>query len=535
MIGCLATGRRMSLVWDSYRMSHATENSDRTPLVHMRGIGKCFGPVRVLEDVEFRILPGEVHVLAGENGAGKSTLIKILGGVHAAFEGAIEIAGRTVRPASPQGAAALGVAVIHQELSLVPSMSVADNLFLGRPLASAGFVRDGAQRRRGRQLLEQLGVDVDPSRLVEELPIGTQQLVEIAKALAYDAKVIVMDEPTSALTAPEVDHLFNRIEDLKSQGCGIVYISHKMEEIERIADRITVLRDGRLVGSAPAAELPPAEMVRWMVGREVDRQFPRHVPRVGEQRLLVENFVVPNPRRGGVPLVDQVSLEVREGEIVGIGGLQGSGASRLLHGLFDARRERARGDVWIDGQRFQPSAPTAAIRRGLALLTSDRKTNGLVLSMSVTANSTLTDLRRLSALGWRRPARERAAARTAADTLALRPASFEMPVSALSGGNQQKVALAKWLQIDPKVLLLDEPTRGIDVGAKHEIYELLNQWTAQGIAIVLITSEMPELLAMSDRIVVMHRGRITAELSHHEATADRVLEAAMGETLAINS
>ena len=510
-------------------MNHAAEDSNAQPLVSMQGIGKSFGPVRVLEDVDFEIYPGEVHVLAGENGAGKSTLIKILGGVHTSFDGTIQIGGRKVRPGSPQAAAALGVAVIHQELSLVPTMSVADNLFLGRSITSAGFVCDSDQRSRARQLLGDLGVDVDPTRLVEELPIGTQQLAEIAKALAYNAKVIVMDEPTSALTAPEVDHLFARIEELKAQGCGIVYISHKMEEIERIANRITVLRDGQLVGTAPASELPPAEMVRWMIGREVGNQFPRHVPHLGDQRLLVRDLVVPNPRRGGVNLVDRVSLEVRAGEILGIGGLQGSGASQLLHGLFDARRQRASGEVWIDGRWFYPSTPAAAIRRGLALLTSDRKTNGLVLSLSITANSTLTDLRRLSSMGWRQPSRERTAAQSTADTLALRPASFEMPVSALSGGNQQKVALAKWLQIEPRILLLDEPTRGIDVGAKHEIYELLNQWTAQGIAIVLITSEMPELLAMSDRIVVMHRGRVTAELAHDEATADRVLEAAMGE------
>ena len=511
-------------------MNQALDNSNRQPLVRMEGIGKCFGPVRVLEDVDFEVFPGEVHVLAGENGAGKSTLIKILGGVHASFEGTIQIGGHRARPGSPQGAAALGVAVIHQELSLVPSMSVADNLFLGHSMTSAGFVRDGDQRRRARRLLGELGVDVDPAVFVEELSIGTQQLVEIAKALAYEANVIVMDEPTSALTAPEVDHLFARIVAIKNQGCGIVYISHKMEEIERIADRITVLRDGKLVGTASAAELSSAEMVRWMIGREVSSQFPRHLPHIGEQRLLLQDFVVPNPRRGGVNLVDRVSLEVRAGEILGIGGLQGSGASRLLHGLFDARREGARGDVWVDGKRFRPGTPTAAMRRGLALLTSDRKTNGLVLSMSVTANSTLTDLRRLSKLGWRQPSLEKAAAKSTADTLALHPASFEMPVSALSGGNQQKVALAKWLQIEPKILLLDEPTRGIDVGAKHEIYELLNAWTAQGIAIVLITSEMPELLAMSDRILVLHRGRVTAEFAREEATADRVLEAAMGET-----
>ena len=497
-------------------------------LARMSGINKRFGAVQVLYEVGLEVLAGEVHVLAGENGAGKSTLIKILAGVHTDFEGTIEIDGRPVRPGTPLEANALGVAVIYQELSLVPSMSVADNIFLGRPRTGrAGLVDDRGQASEARRLLGQLGMEIDVERNVDEFPIGTQQLIEIAKALSYDAKVIVMDEPTSALSAPEVERLFHQIEKLKAQGCGIVYITHKMEEIERIADRITVLRDGRLVGTAPAAELPPAKLIHWMVGRQLDQQFPRHVPHIGAERLRVEDFVVEG-RQGRRPLVDGVTLSVRAGEIVGIGGLQGSGASQLLLGLFGALGKRARGRVWLDGEPIRITRPRQAIDRGIAMLTNDRKATGLVLSMSVIANATLAGLRRLSPRGWRNPYREQQATAELAQSLRLRAASIEMEVGELSGGNQQKVVLAKWLQTDPQLMLLDEPTRGVDVGAKQEIYQLMNEWTAGGIAIILITSEMPELLAMSDRILVMHRGRLTAELSRQEASPERVLEAAMG-------
>ena len=500
-------------------------------LARMSGVNKRFGSVQVLCDVGLEIFAGEVHILAGENGAGKSTLVKILAGVHTDFRGTIEIGGRPVRPDSPLAANALGVAVIYQELSLVPSMSVADNIFLGRPRTGpAGLVDDRSQASEARRLLGQLGIELDVEQFVEEFPIGTQQLIEIAKALSYQAKVIVMDEPTSALSAPEVERLFGLIEQLKARGCGIVYITHKMEEIELIADRITVLRDGRLVGTAAASELPPAKLVRWMVGREVDQQFPRHVPHIGQVRLRVEDFVVEGGR-GARRLVDGVTLAVRGGEILGIGGLQGSGASQLLSGLFGALGTRARGRVWLDGHPIRITRPRQAIDRGIAMLTNDRKATGLVMSMSVVANATLADLRRLSPAGWRRPTREREATALLSESLGLRAASLEMDVGELSGGNQQRVALAKWLQTDPRLMLLDEPTRGVDVGAKHEVYQLMNEWTSRGIAIILITSEMPELLAMSDRIVVMHRGQITAEFRGEEAAAERVLEAAMGKRM----
>ncbi|HEV2437162.1 MAG TPA: sugar ABC transporter ATP-binding protein [Verrucomicrobiae bacterium] len=497
-------------------------------LVRMRGITKRFGNVTVLKDAQLEVRTGEVHVLVGENGAGKSTLIKILAGVHTEFEGRIEIGGREVRPQTPLEANALGIAVIHQELSLIGSMSVADNIFLGRAPRRAGLVWDAEQSRKTGHWVRQLGLDIDTRRLVEEFPIAIQQLIEIAKALSQNAKVMVMDEPTSALNAPEVEKLFSLIRELKQQGCGIVYITHKMEEIERIADRITVLRDGQWIGTAPAAELPTAKLIQWMVGREMGEQFPRHTPHPGAERLRLENFGVFPDGFSRKPAVQDVSLAVRAGEILGIGGLQGSGASELFLGIFGSYRSATRGRMQLDGTERCFASPRQAIESGVALLTNDRKATGLVLSLSIVANVTLAALRELSSGGWRQPAREYAAAQQTVSPMQLRAASLDLEVNTLSGGNQQKVALAKWLQIRPKVLLLDEPTRGVDIGAKREIYQLMNQWTAQGIAILLITSELPELLTLSDRIVVLHRGRVAAELSRAQATPETVLMAAMG-------
>jgi ribose transport system ATP-binding protein len=498
------------------------------PLVRMTGVTKRFGPATVLRQVDFEVWPGEVHVLAGENGAGKSTLIKILGGVHTDFEGDLEINGRSVRPRSPTEAAGFGVSVIHQELSLVGPMSVADNVFLGQMVTRGGWVQDGRQQRETTGLLAELGLDLDVQRPVEEFPMAIRQMIEIAKALSRRTKVLVMDEPTSALNGPEVKRLFELIAQLKVQGCGIVYITHKMEEIERIADRITVLRDGVRVGSAPAVELSSAELIRWMVGRALSEQFPRHTPRLGEESLRLEQFSVHPRGLSGRAAVQGVDLSVRAGEIVGISGLQGSGASDLLLGLFGAYGEEARGRVFLEGRPLRIRSPREAIAAGIALLTNDRKASGLVLSMSIVANSTLAGLNQLSPGGWRRPRLETSATQTVTRSLQLRAASLELEVGALSGGNQQKVAIAKWLQVRPRLMLLDEPTRGIDIGAKHEIYSLMNQWTDQGIAILLITSEMPELLALSDRVVTLHRGRVTAEFDRASATPESVLAAAMG-------
>jgi ribose transport system ATP-binding protein len=506
--------------------------ADSSPLVRLTGITKRFGEVTVLRDVNFEGRAGQVHVLAGENGAGKSTLIKILAGVRTDFQGGIEIQGRRVRPRSPLEAAALGVAVIHQELSLIGPMSVADNVFLGRTPTRAGFVRQAEQEAAAVHWVRQMGLEIDVREPVENFPVATRQLIEIAKALSQHARVIVMDEPTSALNAPEVNALFSLIQSLKERGCCVIYITHKMEEIERIADRITVLRDGQCVGAADAADLPPAKLIQWMVGRDLGEQFPRHAPHSGPESLRLENFSVFPSGFSSRAAVDGVSLSVRAGEVLGIGGLQGSGASELFLGLFGAYGSLTRGRMFLENAEKRFVAPRKAIASGLSLLTNDRKATGLVLSMSICANATLAGLAELSPGGWRRPARERAAAEAMTAPMRLTAASLEMETGALSGGNQQKVALAKSLQTRPKVLMLDEPTRGIDIGAKREIYNLVNQWTADGIAILLITSEMPELLTLSDRIAVMHRGRITAEFSQGRATQESILAAAMGTAMA---
>ena len=500
-------------------------------LVRLTGITKRFGPITVLGDVQFEGRAGEVHVLAGENGAGKSTLIKILGGIHTDFQGCIEIDGVEVRPPSPLAANALGVAVIHQELSLIGPMSVADNIFLGRTPTRGGFVQEAKQHDAARHWTRQLGLELDVSQPVERFPVATRQLIEIAKALSQNARVIVMDEPTSALNAPEVDKLFALIQSLKQRGCCIIYITHKMEEIERIADRVTVLRDGQWVGTAPVAELPAPKLIQWMVGRDLGEQFPRRSQNLGAERMRLENFSVFPSGLSSRPAATGVSLSVRAGEVLGLGGLQGSGASELLLGIFGAYGAATQGRLFLENAERRFTAPRQAIEGGVALLTNDRKATGLVLSLSITANATLAGLRPLSPGGWLRPDREREAAQAMTAPMRLRAESLETEVGALSGGNQQKVALAKWLQIRPRLLLLDEPTRGVDVAAKREIYQWVEQWTANGIAILLITSEMPELLTLSDRVAVLHRGRITAEFSRSQANPELILAAAMGQTV----
>jgi ribose transport system ATP-binding protein len=500
------------------------------PLVRMRGISKHFGSVAVLQEVDLDIWEGEVQILAGENGAGKSTLIKILGGVHTDFAGRIEIAGRSLRPQTPLEARALGISVIFQELSLIPSMSVADNLFLGCPLTRWGWIEEGRQRSMAQQWFNQFEIDLDVATLVEDLPMALRQMVEIIKALTHESRVIIMDEPTSSLNAPEVDRLFQLIDQLKKRQCGIVYITHKLEEIQRVADRITVLRDGRLINSALAAQAPPSTLIQWMVGRDLRDQMPRRSSQPGAERLRLENFGLKTTSAGNPPVRD-ISLTVHAGEIMGVAGLQGSGNTDLFLGLFGAHATEVQGKAWLDGRPLNLCSPRGAIDQGVALLTNDRKATGLVLSLSITANATLAALPALSPGGWRRPGLEGQAAATLGRSVSLRAAHLEMEVGDLSGGNQQKVALAKWLQIQPRLLLLDEPTRGIDIAAKHEIYVLLDQLTARGMAILLITSELPELLALSDRIVVLHRGRLTAQFDRRDASAEKVLAAAMGETV----
>jgi ABC-type sugar transport system ATPase subunit len=496
-------------------------------LLLMEGVRKAFDGVEVLHGVSFEVRAGEIHALVGENGAGKSTLMKILAGVHSDWTGRMEIDGRPVRFYNPREAEGAGVAIIHQELALVPYLSVAENMFLGRePLTRFRTVDHGKMRADAKRFLEVLAPGINVRRPVAEYSVSVQQLIEIGKALSRDARILILDEPTSALSEAEANRLFEILRGLRAKGVGLIYISHKMDEIYALADRITVLRDGAFIGCEPAAELDRNETIRWMVGRQIDQLFPKHVSQPGDELLSVFNVSLAE-RQTGKRLVDGVSLTLRAGEVVGLGGLMGSGASELLGCIFGAYGRRPTGSIRVQGKAFVPASPQDAIDAGIAMVTNDRKTSGLVLSMSVLRNMTLASLPRATTNGVLRGARERALAEPLARDLSLRAPSLHGPIAALSGGNQQKVVLAKWLMTQPRILLLDEPTRGIDVGAKADIYELMNRWAAAGMGILLITSELPELLAMSDRILVMAHGRVTAELTRDQATQESVMAAAV--------
>jgi ABC-type sugar transport system ATPase subunit len=496
-------------------------NSEHTEtLLQMEHITKSFSGVKVLEDVFFDLNPGEVHVLAGENGAGKTTLIKILAGVHTNFEGEIRLNGQSIRFKNPYDAAESGISAIHQDMSLINAMTVVDNIFLGREHAHANVWMDyRIQKKKAQKLLTQLGIDANLNLPVEEYPI--------AKALAYDARIIIMDEPTSALNELEVKRLFQIIQDLKQKKYGIIYISHRLEEIYEISDRISVLRDGKHIGTAKADDLSPQELIRWIVGREINQQFPDRTPGTGEERLRVENLYLPDPTGTKEWVVEDVTLSLNAGEILGIAGLRGSGNSELFHGLFGTYGKSVDGTVHLDGKPSKIQSPIQSIKHGLVLLTNDRKGTGLVLPMNIIRNISLSSLKAYSPSGWMQIQKEKNSAQDHIEAFGIKAQSMHQEVETLSGGNQQKVVLAKWLETHPKVLLLDEPTLGVDIGAKHDIYTLMNQWTAQGMAILLITSELSELLAMSDRIMVMHRGRITAEFTKAEATQEKIIHAAM--------
>lgn len=498
------------------------------PLLLMEGIGKRFSGDWVLRDARLELRPGEVHVLAGENGAGKSTLIKILGGIHARDEGRMFIDGKAFDPHRPADATARGIAIIHQELSLCPNLSVLDNVFLGREVLRRGIVNRAAQLGRAEAVLAKLSIDLPLERRVEQLTLAQQQVAEIVKALLLDTKVLVMDEPTSSLKAPEAERLFATISQLRSSGAAVVYISHKMNEIYRLADRITVLRDGLTVGTEDAEKLPEEELVRWMVGRPLGEQYSRLPPPAGESALEVRGFTLKALARQERPAVEDIDLCVRQGEIVGLSGLEGSGVHELISGIFGRYGAPSRGTVTVAGQDLKGWHPRAAIQSGMALVTPDRKRDGLVLGMPVYQNMTLSALPQYSPWTVLRPQKEKAGAEKRAEELGIRYRTIDQPVRTLSGGNQQKVILGKWLENQPAVILLDDPTRGVDIGSKREVYALMDQWTREGMGLLFFSSELPELLALADRIVVLHRGRMAAVLRRSEATSEAVMKAAMG-------
>jgi ribose transport system ATP-binding protein len=492
--------------------------SDTDELLRIEGVRKAFPGVVALDGVDFDLRRGEVHVLLGENGAGKSTLIKTLSGAHRPDEGRILVDGREVTIGSAQDAEKFGIATIYQEFNLVPDLTVAENIFLGRQPRRFGMIDRRRMEAEAAELLERVGVPVSPRARVRELGIARLQMVEIAKALSLDARVLIMDEPTAVLTSEEVEKLFSIVRRLREDGVGVVFITHHLEEIAALGDRVTVIRDGRSVGQVPAST-PEDELVRLMVGRSIEQQYPRERVKAGEPLLRVEGLT-----RDGV--FHDVSFEVRAGEVVGIAGLVGAGRTEVVRAVFGADPYDA-GTVTVAGGKLRRHDVNAALDAGIGLIPEDRKGQGLVLDASVAENLGLVTLRSSTKAGLVDRKGQRRAAGRIAEQLGVRMAGLDQQVRTLSGGNQQKVVIGKWLLADTRVLILDEPTRGIDVGAKVEIYQLINELTAAGAAVLMVSSDLPEVLGMSDRVLVMAQGRIAGELPADEATQDAVMALAV--------
>jgi ABC-type sugar transport system ATPase subunit len=501
-------------------MTPATAAAPAAPLLEMRGIVKSFPGVQALRGVDLDLAAGEVLALLGENGAGKSTLMKVLGGAHRPDAGTLRLDGQPIAFRSPQEARAAGIAVIHQEFNLVPGLTAVENIFLGQERARAGFVHRAEERRRATELFHRLGATIDLDLPCAKLPTAAQQLVEIARALAFDARVIVMDEPTAALSDAEAGRLFEIVRDLQARGIAVVYISHRLDEIFALADRVVVLRDGRHVGARPKAGLSRKELIELMVGRELAEEYPRRTSEPGAVRLAVSGLA-----RGRA--VRNVSFQVRAGEILALAGLVGAGRTETLRLIFGADARHS-GEILLDGRPLEIRSPRDAIAAGIGLLTEDRKLQGLVLGRSVRENFALPNLARLSRLGFMDGHREQEAFGRHVAALRIKVPHQDEAARNLSGGNQQKVVLAKWLERDCEVLFFDEPTRGIDVGARHEIYQLMSDLVARGKAIVMVSSDLPEVLGMADRILVMHDGRITGELDNRRGcTQEDVMRLAM--------
>jgi ABC-type sugar transport system ATPase subunit len=498
------------------------------PLLMATSICKSFPGVRALHNARITVEAGQLNAVLGENGAGKSTLMNILAGVFPPDSGEIGVNGQVVNFASPKDATQAGISIIHQELNLIPHLSVAENIFLGRePVTRLGLVDRGTMNREAAKLLGRLGLAVDPRTPVYKLRVGAQQLVEIAKALSTDARVIIMDEPTSAISEQEVSALFRIIGELKRDGVGIIYITHKLDELPHIADSVTVLRDGEHIAAAPFASLSSDEMVRLMVGRDLTELFPKSTTAPGDEVLRVEGLSLADWQRPGRFLVQDVSFEVRRGEVLGLFGLMGAGRTELLQAIFGLHSRATTGKVFVDAQEVRIDSPSAAIAAGLALAPEDRKQEGLVLPLSIAANVSMSSLDKTKSWGFLSATMEHKLASSYATRLKIKTPSVHERVRNLSGGNQQKVVLAKWLATHPKVLLLDEPTRGIDINSKREIYVLIEELAAQGLGVVMVSSELPEILAISDRIVVLCEGRITAEIDRADASEERILKAAL--------
>jgi ribose transport system ATP-binding protein len=492
------------------------------PLLQVREVSKQFPGVRALHNVNLTLHRGEVLAVVGENGAGKSTLMKILAGVQTPDSGGIQIDGRAVYIDSVNKAFDNGIALIHQELNLADNLEVGANIYLGREPHKFGLIDRKRLNRNAQRMLERVGLDVAPTATVSTLSIGRQQMVEIAKALSIDARILIMDEPTSSLSSHEAEQLFRVIKDLRASGVSVIYISHRLGEVKELADRVVVLQDGENAGELPREEISHDNMVRMMVGRDVSQFYARQQHEIGEAVLQVEDLVTPTwPQHA-------LSFSVRRGEIVGVAGLVGAGRTEMLRTLFGIDRP-LRGTVQLNGKSIKLESPVDAIRAGMALVPEDRKQHGLIVDMAVRANIGLAGLRyKQRPLGFLNQAAETADTTEMIRKLRIKTPSAEQIARYLSGGNQQKVVLGKWLALDPSLLLLDEPTRGIDVGAKQEIYRLMEELAEQGMSILFVSSELEEILGMSDRTIVMHEGRITGELTRDQLSEEAIMQLATG-------
>jgi D-xylose transport system ATP-binding protein len=498
------------------------------PILQIENITKKFPGVTALENVSFELYEGEVHAICGENGAGKSTLIKILCGIHPSdsYEGLVRLYGSPVKFYSTSDASKAGIAVIYQELALIREMTVAENVFFGSEPRRGVLIDWNLLYSKTRHLIQQNGLALDPLARVGNLGVGQQQLVEILKALSKDSKILLLDEPTAALTESEVEILLNIIRSLKEKGITCVYISHKLDEVFRIADRITVLRDGQSIKTLERKDTTKNEIIRLMVGREIKDLFPRRSSETGKTVLAVNDLSVTS-EENDKPVLEHISFELRAGEVLGLGGLMGAGRTELLMHIFGGFGKRLSGKIYIDGQEYFGHLPFESIRRGLVLVSEDRKRYGLLLKKSVGFNLSLSALKKFLRRGFINRNAEIQTNQTFIKALGIRTRGQETPVETLSGGNQQKVVLGKVLMTIPKVIFLDEPTRGIDVGAKVEVYEIVNKLTEEGKAVILVSSELPELLGMSDRIIILSNGRIGGFFKRNEANQEAILNAAM--------
>ena len=501
-------------------MSQATTTS---ALLSLSGATKSFGAVVALTDGSIEILPGEIHALVGENGAGKSTLVKILAGVHQPNDGSFVVAGSDVVFKSPADSKAAGISVIYQEPTLFPDLSVAENIYIGRqPRGRLGLIDRSVMRRQARELFATLGVPIDPDRIADGLSIADQQIIEIAKAISLDASILVMDEPTAALSGVEVERLFAVARSLKEKGAGILFISHRFDEVFDLCDRVTVMRDGAFIATHSTNDITVDGLVREMVGRDIATLFPKEDAEIGAAVLTVDRLY-----RAGV--FSDISFEVRAGEIVALSGLVGAGRTEVARAIFGIDRYDS-GTVTVGGKKLKAHSPQAAISAGIGFVPEDRRKQGLVMELSVARNATLTLRNSLARFGLIDAARERSAAEEWTGRLQVKTGSQDLSVATLSGGNQQKVVIAKWLATMPKLLIVDEPTRGIDIGTKSEVHRLISQLAGQGIAVLMISSELPEVIGMADTVLVMHEGRISARLTRDEATAEAIMHAASAST-----